>query len=108
MLNPGGPGGSGITFMRRAGDALRVLLDSPTMSTDAKFYDLISFDPRGLGHSTPNVHCFADIDDFQTWSTKVAEEGMLTSSDRSLSMQWAMMQAVGRSCAKVGLSLIHI
>lgn len=102
MLNPGGPGGSGIRFMRGTGGAMRLLLDSPDMSTDAKFYDLISFDPRGLGHSTPNVHCFADADDFRIWSTKLAQEGSLTSSDRSLSSQWAMMQAVGRSCAKVG------
>jgi len=55
--------------MSRTGDAMRVLLDSPTDSTDTKFYDLISFDPRGLGQSTPNVHCFADIDDFRIWST---------------------------------------
>jgi len=86
--------------MSRTGDAMRVLLDSPTSSTDAKFYDLISFDPRGLGHSRPSVHCFADIDDFRIWSTKLAQEGTLTSSEAALSHQWAMMQSVGRSCAK--------
>ena len=50
FLNPGGPGGSGVDFVRQAG---RILL---TPAVRARF-DLVGFDPRGIGRSTPLL-CF--------------------------------------------------
>ncbi|MGW8062989.1 alpha/beta hydrolase [Streptomyces ziwulingensis] len=49
MLNPGGPGGSGLTL-----SALLVAQGLPGSVTDR--YDLIGMDTRGVGHSTP-VSC---------------------------------------------------
>ncbi len=51
VLNPGGPGGSGIEFLTGAATAF------PTELTDR--FDLVSFDPRGVGESTP-VRCVDD------------------------------------------------
>lgn len=51
VLNPGGPGGSGIEFLTSAAAAF------PTELTDR--FDLVSFDPRGVGESTP-VRCIDD------------------------------------------------
>lgn len=50
LLNPGGPGGSGIDYAR-----------SPDVvdKTIAARFDLIGFDPRGVNQSTP-VHCLSD------------------------------------------------
>lgn len=46
FLNPGGPGGSGVDFVRRAGEYL--------FNQDVRdHYDLIGFDPRGIGLSQP-------------------------------------------------------
>jgi pimeloyl-ACP methyl ester carboxylesterase len=48
LINPGGPGGSGVQFLKSAWRAYDSL-------TDSKF-DIVSFDPRGVGSSRP-VDC---------------------------------------------------
>ena len=54
LVNPGGPGGSGIDYARSANQIV-----SPTLLAQ---YDLVGFDPRGVGQSAP-VAC---LDDPQT------------------------------------------
>lgn len=54
VLNPGGPGGSGIDFLNQA-----TVVIPPDVS--ARF-DLVSFDPRGVGVSTA-LACDVEIDD---------------------------------------------
>ena len=51
VLNPGGPGGSGIEFLAGAASSF------PEELTDR--FDLVSFDPRGVGQSSP-VRCLDD------------------------------------------------
>lgn len=48
LINPGGPGGSGLAMPA-------VLADTPP----AGAYDLIGFDPRGVGESIPQLLCEA-------------------------------------------------
>ena len=48
LTNPGGPGGSGIDFLRS---------EAPSMTNLNRRFDLIGFDPRGVGLSSP-VTCF--------------------------------------------------
>ena len=51
VLNPGGPGGSGVEYARGARVVVRpVLLDH---------YDIVGFDPRGVADSTP-IECLSD------------------------------------------------
>lgn len=47
IVNPGGPGGSGVQFLLAASSSFALLTDN---------YDLVSFDPRGVGASDP-VRC---------------------------------------------------
>src|SRR2546421_6413842 len=54
ILNPGGPGGSGITLVRETGPWLQEIVD------DEKHYELLSFDPRGVHYTTPTSACFGD------------------------------------------------
>lgn len=57
FINPGGPGGSGVDYVDSfAGQA------SPAVS---KNYNIVGFDPRGVGASTP-IDCLSD-DDFDTF-----------------------------------------
>jgi pimeloyl-ACP methyl ester carboxylesterase len=51
LLNPGGPGESGLKFLREAGAGLAKQLGAG--------YDLVAWDPRGTGASAP-VKCLPD------------------------------------------------
>ncbi len=55
FTNPGGPGGSGVDLLRGSADVF------PAEIRDS--FDLISWDPRGVGASSP-VHCLDDLDAF--------------------------------------------
>lgn len=55
LLNPGGPGASGMSYAATVADAST---DSPI----TKQFDLIGFDPRGVGASTPALDCFTDAE----------------------------------------------
>ena len=49
IVNPGGPGASGVSFEEEAAQAFAQLTDH---------YDLVSFDPRGVGQSDP-IRCLS-------------------------------------------------
>jgi pimeloyl-ACP methyl ester carboxylesterase len=51
VVNPGGPGGSGVQYAEQARSAV-----SPAVL--ARF-DVVGFDPRGVGGSQPAVHCMS-------------------------------------------------
>ena len=51
VINPGGPGGSGVEFARAA----RAVFDASLRAR----YDIVGFDPRGVGESSP-VKCLDD------------------------------------------------
>ena len=53
FMNPGGPGGSGTSFLRAAAEAFTPLNDR---------FDLVAFDPRGVGASRPAVDCLTDAE----------------------------------------------
>ena len=49
VLNPGGPGGSGVDYARA--------LTRTLPSSVRKRFDIVGFDPRGVGQSRPAVRC---------------------------------------------------
>lgn len=51
LINPGGPGGSGTSFAEIAGSSLQAIVGSSR--------DVIGFDPRGIGATTPRIDCFS-------------------------------------------------
>ncbi|GAA3090146.1 pimeloyl-ACP methyl ester carboxylesterase [Kribbella aluminosa] len=51
LVNPGGPGGSGLTL---------AVLGEFVPNHGGDPYDWIGFDPRGVGSSVPSLHCIAD------------------------------------------------
>lgn len=53
ITNPGGPGGSGVDFLR--GELGRNL---QKMTEGKKHYEIVSFDPRGVENTMPRADCF--------------------------------------------------
>jgi pimeloyl-ACP methyl ester carboxylesterase len=89
LLNPGGPGGSGYDFVK----------DSVDYATDAalqKRYDIVGFDPRGVGRSEP-VACYepAEMDQY-LYGLTTAERG----SDAWLQEQEASAADFAAACAE--------
>ncbi|HEX6678662.1 MAG TPA: alpha/beta hydrolase [Actinomycetes bacterium] len=82
FLNPGGPGGSGVDFVRALGDVL--------FSDEVRArFDLVGFDPRGIIRSAP-LRCFDSLDDALAVLAPMAfpvtrdEERVWVESDRKL------------------------
>jgi pimeloyl-ACP methyl ester carboxylesterase len=91
IINPGGPGGSGVWYVG--------YFDA----TGLENYDIVGWDPRGVGRSTP-VSCFGK-DDLDRYFT------MDSSPDNAAELQaWIEEQiAFGRSCLeRSGALLEHI
>lgn len=78
FLNPGGPGGSGFEFLHRFGDVLAKISGNE--------FDLIGFDPRGIGLTRPVVQCFRDAEAFEIFKANtVIEQGFTVPSITNLS-----------------------
>ncbi len=73
LVNPGGPGGSGLNLAAGVAAGL-------DQSVAAR-YDIIGFDPRGVGSSTPALRCdpsfFAGVRPNYVPATKAAEQVLI-------------------------------
>lgn len=79
LLNPGGPGGSGVQLAKLASFVI-----APELR---ERFDLIGFDPRGEASSTPGVDCTDSLDPFialDTTPDDAAEEKALLDVSQSL------------------------
>ncbi|MGV0791091.1 alpha/beta hydrolase [Mycolicibacterium sp. XJ1819] len=59
VVNPGGPGASAVDTVVGMGAAL-------ADTEIGQRFDLVGFDPRGVGHSTPELRCRSDAE-FDAW-----------------------------------------
>lgn len=105
MTNPGGPGGSGLSQVLRNGKATQVIVDSELDPSDAtpqsqhKYYDVIAFDPRGIGQTMPSVQCFPDTFSRETWLMQNEALGLLGSSEDSFLRNWYRSKALAEGCS---------
>ncbi|KAI4732877.1 hypothetical protein E4T50_16561 [Aureobasidium sp. EXF-12298] len=105
LTNPGGPGGSGVAQMLRSGRATQIIVDAEkhpndTLSSEtARYHDIISFDPRGVGHTTPAIHCFPDSLARSSWTLQNEALGLLGSSEDSFFRNWYRSRALAEGCS---------
>jgi pimeloyl-ACP methyl ester carboxylesterase len=94
--NPGGPGGSGVLGQIVLAANLQRISDKP----DERHYDIISFDPRGVGFTTPAIDCYPNdpvnraLKDLEAWPSFRRREGHF----ESFPFTFALTKAFGRRC----------
>jgi pimeloyl-ACP methyl ester carboxylesterase len=85
VLNPGGPGGSGIEYTTYA--------DYVVSDTLRENFDIVGFDPRGVGQSTP-VECLTD----KQTDEYIALDGS-PDNQTEVDQAQAMSELFGQTCA---------
>lgn len=97
--NPGGPGGSGTGYVRRAGESLSKLINGGAAeSSESKLFDIVGFDPRGIMHSTPRPRCFPDLMSRQLWFQMTDAYGPVTDSEATAARRLARTAALAKMC----------
>ncbi|KXX73962.1 Tripeptidyl aminopeptidase [Madurella mycetomatis] len=95
IMNPGGPGVSGIATMLGLGQTMQGVLDGN------KHYELLSFDPRGVGMSTPRADCYGG-DNFRRAADALQHAqavAPLTDFDGlGLRIRYAAAEGLGKLC----------
>lgn len=107
IANPGGPGESGVYQVLTDGSSLQTVVDSNIMpeaeskgaESDAKYFDILSFDPRGVNNTTPRLQCFPDAFNQQVWQLQSPDYGLLWHSESIIGLEWGRASALGASCS---------
>ncbi|KAG9528525.1 hypothetical protein KCU93_g4233, partial [Aureobasidium melanogenum] len=100
VLNPGGPGGSGVEMVRFGGMNYQTQIDAGPKADNktAKFFDVISFDPRGVSDTSPTYHCFPSL--FEEMNYNYEPSGPHGSSDIAFTSSWTSIRTLADSCSK--------
>ncbi|KAJ6485610.1 TAP-like protein-domain-containing protein [Mycena sanguinolenta] len=94
LVNPGGPGESGVDTVLKAGPLLSAIVGPE--------FDIIGFDPRGVSRSTPRMSFFANRAERRIWfaeGASVQRESMNSSVD-ALARAYARGMLLGQLAGK--------
>lgn len=92
FTNPGGPGGSGVSFLLRNAEGLQRMTDS-----ENKKFEFLSFDPRGIGETLPRSDCWHNEYARQAFNTEEVALGM-PDEGHNTERLFARAQGFGRLC----------
>ena len=101
----GGLRASGIELLRKHGKTIQKIVDldfDPTQAFrlgDAKFFDLLTIDVRGVNNIRPILTCFPTPLARDVWMLEEAIGRTLEESESDLPKLWARSQALGSGCS---------
>jgi pimeloyl-ACP methyl ester carboxylesterase len=95
IVNPGGPSGSGVTFMQQAGEIIQ-----RTASSDTHKFEILAFDPRGVGYTKPSSDCHHN--EFARRGATLVKRGLGSpdNGDHIVKQYKSLMDAFGALCAQ--------
>ncbi|KAI1750499.1 hypothetical protein F4782DRAFT_246550 [Xylaria castorea] len=88
IFNPGGPGGSGVFALKDHGASLQTII--------GRNYDVISFDPRGIGASLPRIECWDSPEQRQLWDLQ--DVGVIDAHPGTIYDVYARAKAFSQTC----------
>ncbi|KAJ6500919.1 TAP-like protein-domain-containing protein [Mycena sanguinolenta] len=90
LLNPGGPGGSGVDYLVEGGSSFATILGQQ--------FDIVGFDPRGVSYSTPTTYIFETDAERALWIPPSLNNvwPALNQSADAIGQQWARAQIIGQ------------
>ncbi|KAL4751067.1 hypothetical protein BDW72DRAFT_100496 [Aspergillus terricola var. indicus] len=104
LINPGGPGGSGVAQALISGRNLQTIADATVILTDMYqsnlYFDIIGFDPRGVNNTTPGFSCFPNLFSQKNWELQAEADGILGSSADSFMRNWQRAIALNPACSQ--------
>ncbi|PIL33855.1 hypothetical protein GSI_03561 [Ganoderma sinense ZZ0214-1] len=92
LVNPGGPGGSGTDLIARYGKDLATVVGDK--------FDVLGFDPRGIGASTPRLDCFTSKSQRDIWGVQEGHQFLNASDDGLVGVFKARARVIGERCAE--------
>ncbi|KAK5994926.1 Serine protease Hip1-like protein [Cladobotryum mycophilum] len=94
MTNPGGPGASGVEFVKAFGKSMQGVVDR-----SGKHFEMFSWDPRGIGQTTPRSDCFnADVAARNALTFELRGNGALDLGLNTLEYGLGMNDALAEQC----------
>ncbi|KAI1744717.1 hypothetical protein F4680DRAFT_233836 [Xylaria scruposa] len=88
IFNPGGPGESGVFALKDHGASLQTII--------GRNYDVISFDPRGIGASLPRIECWDSPEQRQLWDLQ--DVGVIDAHPGTIYDVYARATAFSQTC----------
>ncbi|KAJ7608506.1 TAP-like protein-domain-containing protein [Mycena polygramma] len=88
LINPGGPGGSGVDTVLTRGSQFSTILGPE--------FDIVGFDPRGISRSTPRVSFFETRVERKIWAQFRPSKISMNASADALPSAWARSVVQGR------------
>lgn len=91
VVEPGGPGGSGTSYVWRVSEQVSKRLSNGT-------FDVLGWDPRGVNITQPAVACFPYDVDRDHWSLITGQYLEVSDPKRQLNIADAMNDAIFKAC----------
>jgi pimeloyl-ACP methyl ester carboxylesterase len=91
FINPGGPGGSGVNAIMRFGKTIYDLFEGQR--------DVVSFDPRGINGSLPNMSCYSS--QAARLAALASDGGLLRSAPDSVARTVEASKVRARGCETI-------
>ncbi|RPB03803.1 hypothetical protein L873DRAFT_1730857 [Choiromyces venosus 120613-1] len=91
LINPGGPGGSGVLILLSVGHLLQQVI--------GRHYSIVGFDPRGVNNTTPTFSCFEDALQRKVFAGK--DDGKVLAGGSEVAEAYSRFKALSESCGTV-------